>query len=324
MVSPSTGPTSSETAPRTARKKTAAPSAPPRPIHTRAATSATPAASAISAGWRTARNCGTPKSNSAWNVERPISRPPISATWRSIAKRANKPRGDVAAALAAARGSPPGAAPPGRSASCPAPPISIRCVGPHSVTSWPKSRCQTSSSGKPASANAPQAAISTPPTGARQPQPTETAAAPGSLARHRHREHAGGEHAEEPGEDQVVGRVGERAGVAALVDVQRDVPVHAEQRGQERERGDGGRERRPARQPGGSLGDSDDALEAARPAGAIAGDQPEQASRARAARRRSRSRPGRAPRRRRDRRRPGWDGGSNMSSRFNVTQIDVT
>ena len=36
-----------------------------------------------------------------------------------------------------------------------APPISIRCVGPHSVTSCPNSRCQTSSSGKPISANVP-------------------------------------------------------------------------------------------------------------------------------------------------------------------------
>ena len=33
-----------------------------------------------------------------------------------------------------------------------APPISIRWVGPHRVTSWPNRRCQTSSSGKPISA----------------------------------------------------------------------------------------------------------------------------------------------------------------------------
>ena len=31
----------------------------------------------------------------------------------------------------------------------PAPVMSMRWVGPHSVTSWPNSRCQTSSSGKP-------------------------------------------------------------------------------------------------------------------------------------------------------------------------------
>ena len=39
----------------------------------------------------------------------------------------------------------------------PAPPISIRWVGPHSVTSWPKMRCQTSSRGKPISAYKPAA-----------------------------------------------------------------------------------------------------------------------------------------------------------------------
>ena len=51
----------------------------------------------------------------------------------------------------------------------PAPPISIRWVGPQSVTSWPKIRCQTSSSGNPISANAAEAIIATPPSGAYQP-----------------------------------------------------------------------------------------------------------------------------------------------------------
>ena len=50
----------------------------------------------------------------------------------------------------------------------PAPPIIIRWVGPHSVTSWPKMRCQMSSSGKPISAYSPQPAIRMPPTGAYQ------------------------------------------------------------------------------------------------------------------------------------------------------------
>ena len=49
-----------------------------------------------------------------------------------------------------------------------APPMSIRWVGPQSVTSWPKRRCQTSSSGNPISANIPQARITTPPSGAYQ------------------------------------------------------------------------------------------------------------------------------------------------------------
>ena len=30
------------------------------------------------------------------------------------------------------------------SVDSPAPPISMRCVGPHKVTSWPNNRCQTS------------------------------------------------------------------------------------------------------------------------------------------------------------------------------------
>ena len=66
-----------------------------------------------------------------------------------------------------------------------APPISIRCVGPHSVTSWPNSRCQTSSSGNPISANVPADAISTPPSGAYQPGATFTATRDGfSSGRH--------------------------------------------------------------------------------------------------------------------------------------------
>ena len=50
----------------------------------------------------------------------------------------------------------------------PAPPISIRCVGPHSVTSCPKIRCQTSSSGNPMRAYSPPPATRTPPTGTYQ------------------------------------------------------------------------------------------------------------------------------------------------------------
>ncbi|CAB4936957.1 unannotated protein [freshwater metagenome] len=61
----------------------------------------------------------------------------------------------------------------------PAPPISIRCVGPHSVTSWPKMRCQMSSNGKPMSAYSPLPAISRPPVGAYQVRVILTAARPG-------------------------------------------------------------------------------------------------------------------------------------------------
>ena len=56
-----------------------------------------------------------------------------------------------------------------------APPISMRWVGPQSVTSWPNSRCQMSSSGKPLSAKAPQAVIIRPPTGIHQSPPRWTA-----------------------------------------------------------------------------------------------------------------------------------------------------
>ena len=124
-----------------------------------------------------------------------------------------------------------------------APPISMRWVGPQSVTSWPNSRCQMSSSGKPLSANAPQAAIIAPPTGAHQSPPIWIAVLVGRSVPAGHRQHARDEHAEEPDEDQVVGRVGERARVAAVVDVQGDVPVHAEhgheQRAAEQHRRDG-------------------------------------------------------------------------------------
>ena len=59
-----------------------------------------------------------------------------------------------------------------------APPISIRWVGPQSVTSWPNSRCQPSSSGNPASAKAPAAQISTPPSGACQSRVIRSALPP--------------------------------------------------------------------------------------------------------------------------------------------------
>ena len=128
-----------------------------------------------------------------------------------------------------------------------APPISIRWVGPQRVTSWPKRRCQTSSSGKPISEKAPQAQIRTPPSGAYQSRPMRIATALGLLLRQHDREEAGGEDAEEAGEDEVVGRVGQRPGVAAVVDVQGDVPVHAEERGEQRDGGDRGGEARPSR-----------------------------------------------------------------------------
>ncbi len=49
-----------------------------------------------------------------------------------------------------------------------APPIIWMWVGPHAVTSWPKSPCQMSSSGKPDRATSPQMLSSTAPTGTDQ------------------------------------------------------------------------------------------------------------------------------------------------------------
>ena len=131
-------------APRPARRRGRATS--------RAATSATPAASMISIGWKIIRNCGTPKSNSAWNVESPSSSAPGSETRRM--KRDPRQLAAAAGLAFAPAASTNSTARPTRVIA--APPISIRCVGPHSVTSWPNRRCQTSSSGKPISENAPR------------------------------------------------------------------------------------------------------------------------------------------------------------------------
>ena len=50
-----------------------------------------------------------------------------------------------------------------------APPKRSRWVGPQSVTSWPKMRCQPSSSGKASSEIEPQIVMISPPSGAYQP-----------------------------------------------------------------------------------------------------------------------------------------------------------
>ena len=225
------------------------------------------AASAISIGWKRKSNCGTPKSNSAWNVERPIRKPPASEARRSLTPRSRPPGRERV---------PSASRMPWPISEIEAPPISIRWVGPHSVTSWPNRRCQTSSSGKPISAKPPAAAISTPPSGAYQPSKSRIAVGHGLLLRDAHREEAGGEDAEQAEEDQVVGRVGERARVAAVVDVQRDVPVHAEQRGDQRGGADRGGERDPRRQAADAARERGAALEQLRLAGAVAEAEREQ------------------------------------------------
>ena len=151
-----------------------------------------------------------------------------------------------------------------------APPISIRCVGPQSVTSWPKMRCQTSSSGKPISANAPQqrdqhAAERRVPVAAMR-----TALGDGLSRGSTHARKPAVKIAEQAAEDEVVRGVGERAFVAAVVDVERDVPEQAEERDQRDAECDRRRERRPAGQAADALGVVREAPEVGDLAGAVA------------------------------------------------------
>ena len=83
------------------------------------------------------------------------------------------------------------------------------------------------------------------------------------------REEAGAEDAEEADEDQVVGGVGKRPGVAAVVDVQGDVPVHAEQRDQQRAGGDQRRQGGPGREPGVARREAGEPAKHVRSAGAV-------------------------------------------------------
>ena len=160
--------------PRISRKNTAAAIAAPGPTYRRAATSGMPAAATIISGANTMRNWAMPKSNSPWNTDRPISRAPNATETRIVLSHVGRALPFCAMATSASRCSRMMPA-----VESPAPPISIRCVGPQSVTSWPKRRCQTSSSGKPMSAYRPQAAMKMPLTGAYQVRVILTAATPG-------------------------------------------------------------------------------------------------------------------------------------------------
>ena len=126
----------------------------------------------IRIGCSTSRNCGTPKSNSPWKVESATRKPPTISARRNWKKPVPAPSGSWPAAL-----TPSAISTIAPSVASEPPPISIRWVGPQSVTSWPKRRCQKSSSGKPESAKAPQAVITMPPIGAYQPGPMRTAEA---------------------------------------------------------------------------------------------------------------------------------------------------
>ena len=69
----------------------------------------------------------------------------------------------------------------------------------------------------------------------------------GLLGREEDRDQPGEEDQEQPDEDEVVRRVGERAGIAPRVEMRRDVPVHAEHRDQQCTREDAERQRAPRR-----------------------------------------------------------------------------
>ena len=101
---------------------------------------------------------------------------------------------------------------PGRRRRGAAPPIIIRWVGPQSVTSWPKIRCQKSSSGKPSRAKVLAASSPIPPSGAYQSSPSPDGGAGSAVPSRQHdRAEAGDEDAEQAEEDQEVRGVGERA-----------------------------------------------------------------------------------------------------------------
>ena len=114
----------------------------------------------IRVGCRASANCGTPKSNSPWKVE---SADQEGAGEHDLAEPG--PAGE-----GTARGLPLlvalGVSAQAPSTESEAPPISIRWVGPQRVTSWPKIRCQMSSSGKASRELAPQIAIIRAPIGA--------------------------------------------------------------------------------------------------------------------------------------------------------------
>jgi hypothetical protein len=71
----------------------------------------------------------------------------------------------------------------------------------------------------------------------------------------------------EPDDDEVVGGIRKRPGVATVVDVTRHVPVEPEHRGQQRPRRDRHGKHRPPREPGDPLGERGEPVEDPGPAG---------------------------------------------------------
>ena len=208
-ASPKTSPTIRAMAPRIAMKKAAAPRAPPRPIQIRAQTSATDAATASSTGSSTKRNWGTPKSNSAWKVERPINRPPIRPMRRRRTIRAGSLAG---AGVGAPRAHPldqqhgladqghPGAADQHQVGGPPQGHVLAEQPVPD-VVEREADQGEGAAGGDQDSADG-RVPVAGDVDGGR----------PGALLRQADGEVAGAEDAEQAGEDQVVGGVGERAG----------------------------------------------------------------------------------------------------------------
>ena len=96
------------------------------------------------------------------------------------------------------------------------------------------------------------------------------------VERHRAGQHATGEDAEQPEEDQVVRGVGQRPLVAADADVQADVPQHPEQRDEQRHRRQDRREGHPGGHAGGLAQPGADPGEDRRAAGAVQEHQAQQ------------------------------------------------
>ena len=119
----------------------------------------------MSIGWKRSWNCGTPRSNSSWNVDSAMRTPPATRSLRRPlthqTSRSNVPsrfiwRMTSTCSTAMAM------------SVMAAPPMSMRCVGPQSVTSWPNSRCHWSSSGNASSEKLPATNMRMPPSGAYQ------------------------------------------------------------------------------------------------------------------------------------------------------------
>ena len=235
--------------PRTRMKKPAAPSAAPGPAQIRTATSATLEASISRTGWKTSRNCGTAKSNSPWKVESPIrNAPPSSTCWmRTLRRDALRPHlarggGALHQQDHAAERRHRGAAEQQQVGRPPQRHVLAEDAVPDVV--------EREAGERDAGADEDQHAAERRLEPTREPQRGRAR----RLGREEDREQAGEEHAEQADEDEVVRGVGERAGVAARVEVRRDVPVHAEHGDQQRAGEHAERQRAPRRQAGRALG----------------------------------------------------------------------